>query len=386
MTNRYVRTGVFLAPFHSLRENPTLALERDMDLLVHLDKLNYHEAWIGEHHSGAFEIIASPELFIAAAAERTRSIRLGTGVISIPYHNPFIVADRMVQLDHMTRGRAMFGVGPGALVYDAVKLGIQPEKQREMLEEGLDVIIELLQGKSVTRKTDWFDLHGAQLQLPCYTQPMIEMAVASARSPTGSYNAGRHNIGMLALGGTSEGAMEAHRTNWNRYEELVRKGGGVPDRSKWRVITFAHVAETREQAEKEVAFGLQDYADYFSDVATFPIIPEGVTDPIKYLREEKLACIGTPDDCIKHFETIWEGTQGGCGAIMTLANNWADWQATMKSYELMARFVHPKFQSSNELREHSYAVSAEQHATAGQRSRAAVDAAIAKHGAKRTGL
>jgi limonene 1,2-monooxygenase len=280
----------------------------------------------------------------------------------------------------------MFGVGPGALVYDAVKLGIQPEKQREMLEEGLDVIIELLQGKSVTRKTDWFDLHGAQLQMPCYTQPMIEMAVASARSPTGSYNAGRHNIGMLALGGTSESAMEAHRTNWNRYEELVRKGGGVPDRSKWRVITFAHVAETREQAEKEVAFGLQDYADYFSDVATFPIIPEGVTDPIKYLREEKLACIGTPDDCIKHFETIWEGTHGGCGAIMTLANNWADWQATMKSYELMARFVHPKFQSSNELREHSYAVSAEQHATAGQRSRAAVDAAIAKHGAKRTGL
>src|SRR6202163_197182 len=108
MKDRFLKTGVFLAPFHALAENPLLALDRDMELLVHLDRLNYHEAWIGEHHSGGFEIIASPELFIAAAAERTRHIRLGTGVVSLPYHNPYIVAETMAQLDHMTRGRAMF--------------------------------------------------------------------------------------------------------------------------------------------------------------------------------------------------------------------------------------------------------------------------------------
>src|SRR5262249_33667302 len=90
----YLRSGIFLAPFHNLTENPTLALERDMELLQHIDRLNYHEAWIGEHHSGGFEIIGSPEVFIAAAAERTRHIRLGTGVASLPYHNPFILADR----------------------------------------------------------------------------------------------------------------------------------------------------------------------------------------------------------------------------------------------------------------------------------------------------
>src|SRR3954462_9483722 len=121
-----LRSGIFLAPFHALDENPILALERDMELLQHLDALNYSEAWIGEHHSGGFEIIASPELFIAAAAERTRHIRLGTGVVSLPYHNPFMLASRMTQLDHMTRGRAMFGVGPGALPSDAFMLGIDP--------------------------------------------------------------------------------------------------------------------------------------------------------------------------------------------------------------------------------------------------------------------
>ena len=115
MDDLYLRSGIFLAPFHNHDENPTLSIERDLELLEHLDRLNYHEAWIGEHHSGGFELIACPEMFIAAAAQRTRHIRLGTGVVSLPYHNPFMLADRMVQLDHMTRGRAMFGVGPGAL-------------------------------------------------------------------------------------------------------------------------------------------------------------------------------------------------------------------------------------------------------------------------------
>ena len=219
MNDRFLKTGIFLAPFHALGENPMLALERDMELLEHLDRLNYHEAWIGEHHSGGFEIIACPEMFIAAAAERTRHIRLGTGVVSLPYHNPFTVADRMVQLDHMTRGRAMFGVGPGSLVHDAMKIGIKPADQRRRMNESLDVIMELMQGETVTRKTDWFDLEDARLQLPCYTQPMMEMAVAAARSPTGALAAGRHGIGMLSIGGTVGRGDESTRRTGALYEE-----------------------------------------------------------------------------------------------------------------------------------------------------------------------
>ena len=137
--NTPLRSGIFLAPFHAKADNPTLAMERDFELLQHLDRLNYSEAWIGEHHSGGVEIIAAPDMFIAAAAERTRHIRLGTGVTSLPYHNPFMLASRIVQLDHMTRGRAMFGVGPGALVYDAYKIGIDAGDQRRMMNEALDV-------------------------------------------------------------------------------------------------------------------------------------------------------------------------------------------------------------------------------------------------------
>src|SRR5690606_31997241 len=115
----------------------------DIELLEHLDRLGFDEAWIGEHHSAGWETIADPRLIIAAAAGRTRSIRLGTGVTSLPYHHPLIVADRMVQLDHMTRGRAMLGVGPGALTSDAYMMGIEPSDQRRRMGEALDAIMAL---------------------------------------------------------------------------------------------------------------------------------------------------------------------------------------------------------------------------------------------------
>ena len=381
MSDRFLRTGIFLAPFHPLSENPLLALDRDMELLVHLDRLNYHEAWIGEHHSGGFEIIASPELFIAGAAERTRHIRLGTGVVSLPYHNPFTLADRMMQLDYQTRGRAMFGVGPGSLVYDAVKMGLKAQDQRRKLDEALDVIVELMQGRTVTKKTDWFDLQEARLQLPSYSQPMMEMAVASARSPTGALQAGKHGIGMLAIGGTSDDALKAHVSNWGVYEETARANGHTPDRRKWRIVTFAHVAETVEQARKDVKFGLEEFTRYFREVGTFPIVPPDITgDPAEYLVASGIACIGTPDDCIRHFERLWKGSNGGFGGVLLLAHNWADWPATKRSYELMTRYVHPHFQrDANELRRWSYDDAASKYDTAGAQSRAAVQAAIDRY-------
>ena len=283
MQDRYLRTGIFLAPFHALGENPTLAIERDMELVEHLDRLNYHEAWIGEHHSGGFEIIACPEMFIAGAVQRTRNIRLGTGVVSLPYHHPFTLASRMMQLDHMARGRAMFGVGPGALIYDADKIGLKAADQRRRMAESLDCIMELMQGGTVNRKTDWFTLNEARLQLMPYTQPAMEMAVACSRSPVGAVASGKHGIGMLSIGGTSDEALLAHAKNWSIHEEAAAKAGKTPDRSKWRIVTFAHVAETREKARADMAYGLADFCRYFTDVATFPIIPPDVADPVEYL-------------------------------------------------------------------------------------------------------
>ncbi len=353
MTEQFLRFGIFLAPFHSPDENPTLALERDLDLVTHIDKLGYNEAWIGEHHSGGFEIIASPEVFIAFAAERTKNIRLGTGVSSLAYHHPLINADRINQLDHMTRGRVMFGVGPGSLPSDAFAMGFHPNEQRRRMNEALDVLLPLLNGEQVDVETDWFVLKEAKLQLPSFSKPMIEMAVASLRSPAGALAAGKHGIGLLSLGGTSNEALAAHAENWRRCEEAALEYNQKVNRKNWRIVTLMHIAETREKAEKNIAFGLDKFSGYFRDIAPTPIVPPGVEDPLKYLRDSRMAVIGTPQDAIEHIERLLKGS-GGFGVLLELAHDWADWEQTQKNYELMSRYVIPHFQSSMKVRSESY--------------------------------
>ena len=371
--NGYLRFGIFHAPFHAMNENPTQAMHRDLLLIEHLDELGFDEVWVGEHHSGGFEIIACPEVFVAAAAERTRHIRLGTGVVSLPYHHPFLVAGRITQLDHMTRGRVLFGVGPGALVGDAYRMGIDPEAQRRMMNESLDALVALLDGEEVTMKTDWFELRDARLQIPPFQKPRTEMAVACARSPSGALAAGKHGIGMLSIGGTNDEALAHHANNWRMCEEAAAEHGKTVDREKWRLVTLMHIAETRQKARENVEFGLEAWAQYFRDVATFPIVPPGIEDAYEYVTEKKVGLIGTPDDAIEFIETLLEGS-GGFGVLMQLAHNWADWEATKRHYELMARYVFPHFQGSNRLREVSYAYSHENRgAFIGQASKAVQD-------------
>ncbi len=143
---RDMKFGAFLAPHHPIGENPTLQLRSDLALVEHMDRLGFDEFWCGEHHSTGWEIIASPELFLAAAAERTHRIRLGTGVVSLPYHHPFMVAQRLAQLDHQSGGRLIFGSGPGALPSDAHTLGVDPMLLRDRQDEAMGVIRRLFAG------------------------------------------------------------------------------------------------------------------------------------------------------------------------------------------------------------------------------------------------
>ena len=247
-----MRFGVFLAPHHPVGEHPTLQLHRDLELAAHVDRLGYDEFWVGEHHSGGWETIGSPELFLASAGERTQRIRLGTGVVSLPYHHPFTVAARIVQLDHLTRGRAMLGVGPGALPSDAMMLGIDPATQRDRMDEATGVIQRLLRGETVTHKSDWFELNEARLQiLPL--QDELPMVSASSVSPAGMKVAGKYGIGVISVASNSVEGLAALPTQWGFGETYAQENGQVIDRRNWRVMTQWHIAPTREQAIAEVA-------------------------------------------------------------------------------------------------------------------------------------
>lgn len=356
MTGAPMRFGVFITPFHPTGQSPTVALEYDMDRVVALDRLGYDEAWFGEHHSGGYELIACPEVFIAAAAERTKHIRLGTGVVSLPYHHPLMVADRWVLLDHLTRGRVMFGTGPGALPSDAYMMGIDPIDQRRMMQESLEAILALFRAapdERIDRHSDWFTLREAQLHIRPYTWPYPEISTAAMISPSGPRLAGTLGTSLLSLSMSVPGGYAALETTWDVVREQAAKvGRDEPNRADWRVLSIMHLADSREQAIADCTYGLPEFSEYFGAAGFVPLANsvEGGQSPYEFVEAYAAAgncCISTPDDAIAHIEDLLERS-GGFGTLLLLGHDWASPQNTFHSYDLFARKVIPYFKGQLE--------------------------------------
>ena len=344
-----MKFGIFMAPFHWLGDNPTLALERDLETIQWLDSLGFDEAWIGEHHSAGWETISSPEVFIGVAAERTKHIKLGTGVASLPYHHPLMVANRMVLLDHLTRGRVMLGVGPGALVSDAYQLGIDPPTQRPRMDESIGVIKRLLTEKDpITHTSDWFTLKEALLHLRPYTQPHFPIAVAAAQSPSGMVAAGKHGLGVLSVSVIRGGSVSSNLGDfWKIAEETAEKHKQTVDRNEWRIVLHVHLADSKKEAIEQVRERSASYQyDYFHQTMGMPFDYEGPKEKIvDYMTQNGAWCVGTPDDLIAKIHELNEQS-GGFGGFMIQATEWGTREQVLHSYELIARYVMPHFQGS----------------------------------------
>lgn len=344
--------GVFIAPFHPPDENPTVALERDLDLIELLDALDFDEAWVGEHHSGGWGTISAPEVFIAAAAQRTRHISLGTGVVSLPYHHPLMVANRMVLLDHLTRGRVLFGVGSGSLPSDAHMLGIDPARKRKMMEDSLDAISRLLTDPApVTVETDWFTMRDAALQLRPYSRPFMPIAVASSSSPSGMRLAGKYGLMALSLAAFYPGGLAGLPKQWQVAAEAAEEHGRTISRADWRLVLPVHLADTRDEAIADVrAGGRRLVSEYFKGTLGLPIqfAPNSDgRDEIDAMLDAGAAIVGTPEDCIVAIEQLQEVT-GGFGGLLVVSADWAPRERIWRSFELLARYVIPRFRGSLE--------------------------------------
>ena len=273
-----LRFGTFLAPFHPPGQNPTLAIHRDLELVEHLDALGYDEAWIGEHHSAGSEIIASPEIFIAAAAERTRHIKLGTGVSR---------RSRTTIRCGWPTGWCCWTTSPGAaharrrtrlvadrLVHDRA----DPDRHPRAAGRNLDIIVRLLRGETVTQN----DPDAQPAWTPGYSFGPTRIRASTSRSPPSRRRPGR--------GGRSTRPRAAvHRRDpdpgrLRRARAPLERGPGAgrrttvsprADRAGWRLVGLMHVAETREQAYRDVEYGIAHWFHYFQKVAAFPQMAVG---------------------------------------------------------------------------------------------------------------
>ncbi|MDH3227069.1 MAG: LLM class flavin-dependent oxidoreductase [Thermoleophilia bacterium] len=346
-----LRFGTFLAPFHTPGDSPHLGLHRDLELIARLDELGFDEAWVGEHHSTGWETIASPEVFLAAAAERTRHIRLGTGAVSLPYHHPLMVADRIVLLDHLTRGRLMFGVGPGGHLSDALMLGLDPSGLRSRMAEAIEVILRLFtEVEPLSITSDWFEMHDAVLQLRPYSDPYPPLAFTSMESPAGMQLAGRYGAGVLSLavakGPRGPIDLAAH---WRIAEEVAAENGTEVSRSEWRLAIPVYVAETRQEALDHVREGAASYLIDYAEAITGRSRP--VSGPREQIVDRMVEAgswiVGTPDDAVAAIQGLQERS-GGFGGLLIWANEWTTRENTLRSYELIARNVAPHFQGALE--------------------------------------
>ena len=340
-----MKFGAFLAPHHPIGEHPMLQMRNDIKFAAHLDALGYDEFWVGEHHSTGWEMIASPEMFLAAAGEHTHRIRLGTGVVSLPYHHPFNVAQRMVQLDHMTGGRLIFGTGPGALPSDAYTLGIDPMTQRDRQDEAIGVLKRLFAGERVSHKSDWFTLQDARLQL-LPLQDDLPMAAASSISPSGMTLAGKYGMGVISIGSNSNAGLAALPTQWSFAEQAAVKYGNQVDRKDWRVLMSWHIAETREQARAEAGQGLMHWHNEYTvgtlmrPGAEIFASPDHAVDETAF-TEGSAAVIGTPDDLVAAIRKL-TASAGGFGTVLGFVHDWANRENTNRSWDLVARYVIPE--------------------------------------------
>ena len=341
-----IRFGAFLAPHHPIGENPLLQFQSNLEFVQLLDQLGYDEFWCGEHHSTGWEMIASPELFLAAVAERTHRIMLGTGVVSLPYHNPFMVAQRIIQLDWQSRGRVIFGSGPGALPSDAHVLGFDPMTLRDRQDEAMGVIRQLFEGKDrITYESDWFTLRDAKLQLLPLQEDM-EFAVASMVSPSGMTLAGKHRAGVLSIGSMTKAGMRSLPLQWSFAEESAVKHGNSVDRKNWRIVISWHIAETRKEAREQAKHGLMVHNNLYTigtlagGEGTIYETPDEAVDDIAF-SENSTAVIGTPDDLVAKIRELQELT-GGFGCVIGFVHDWANRENTRRSWDLVARYVVPE--------------------------------------------
>ena len=342
-----MKFSFFMMPVHHPSENPALAFQRDISFIHLADELDLDEFMIGEHHSGGWETMPAAEMALAMAAANAHRIRLGTSVVNLPYHHPFHVAERIAFLDHLTRGRAILGIGPSNLVTDKRLFAIAQDTLYPMMKESLELIVKFLDSPDpFDHDGEFWSFREMRLQLRSYQQPRLPLAIASTSGSDDVLGlAARYD--MILMSGVGKKRPRTLAENWARFGELAANYGKTPSRDNWRLATAMYLAESREEAWVDVRAGILREAEYFSKIGLKPVYETYPGQPLSEFTAESCVdmrdwVVGTSDDAIAWIEAKLAET-GGFGGLMLTTHEWADTFRLKRSCELFARYVMPRF-------------------------------------------
>ncbi len=355
-----MRYGYFMMPLHPPGALLADTLETDLRQVQELERLGYEEVWVGEHFTHEWENIPAPETFIGAALQRTSRIRLGTGVSCLPNHNPFMLAHRIALLDHLARGRFFWGIGPGNTPGDFEVLGIDLKSglHREIAHEMVDTILKLwdapepglYQGRTWRF---WVPEPDAEINkrvyLKPYTQPHPPIAVAGSSERSESLGLAGER-GWIPMSSSIPGPRVL-RTHWAHYEQGAGRAAAAVSREIWRIARTVHVADTTEQARREVREGAigEAWRGYFLPLLRKtrmierlkgdPSIADDAVD-MDYLCDT-LFIVGDPQECARKMRELYQQV-GGFGMLLALAHDWSDPGVWQRSMALLAQEVMPR--------------------------------------------
>jgi alkanesulfonate monooxygenase SsuD/methylene tetrahydromethanopterin reductase-like flavin-dependent oxidoreductase (luciferase family) len=359
-----MRYGYFMMPMHPPGSDVGETLQTDLQQIEHLDRLGFHEAWIGEHFTAEWENIPAPDIFIGAALQRTTRIKLGTGVSCLPNHNPFHLAHRVAMLDQLARGRFMWGIGSGGYPGDFEVVGIDPRTgaQRQISVDIVDAVLDLWANPRPGEfaSFDWrfhvpeYEARIAKhVWLKPYQQPHPPIAVAGVTEKSETLGlAGERGWIPMSINFVTPRVLRSH---WQSVSEGATRSGRTASRDEWRIARAVHVAETDAQARREALEGVlaRDYGTYFLPLLgmtrglgglklTEDMAESDVT--LDYLCDN-VWIVGSPETVARKIDDLYDAV-GGFGTLLIGATDWPDAAVWQRSMDLFANEVAPRVKTA----------------------------------------
>jgi len=358
-----VRLGYFAMPMHPLGRAWADTLREDQEAVVLADSLGFHDAFIGEHLTDQYENITNSLLFLATLIPRTTQIRLGTGTTNLSHQHPALVAVNSAMFDHLSGGRFILGVSPGALPSDAEILGILDEDRNQIFGDAVDVITRLWHDDApydIDIPGNRFTVTTARTFDPDAGVGIVQRPLQTPRPEIVGTVVAPFSKGVVAMGSKDFHPLSANfllpqwvATHWPNYVEGKDSVGATAATDDWRVARTVFVADDDATAQR---YGRDDpdspYRFYYSKMLAkmrklgrlglFKTHREQPDDEITldYVLD-KLVITGTPSSVAEQVLALREQT-GDFGELVYAGLDWADPELGRRSMELMAEAVMPQ--------------------------------------------
>jgi len=308
-------------------------LDDVLEQSVLADQLGYDSVWFAEHHFSEYGILTTPPMLLAVLAERTKNIRLGVSIVTLPFKNPLQVAEDYALLDVLSNGRVNLGMGSGYLPHEFSGFNVNGKDKAFKFNDALAVIEKAWTGERFSHDGEYFQFKDVKLEvLP--QQKEVPLWIG-ALSHKGSQFVGKMGYSIMGVPYVASSSIEELGKIIANYKENYREAGHDDRNIKIPLAIHTYVAETREKAERDA----REHINRYLDTRQY-----GRSAQFEDLEERGQLLVGTPDDVIERLKKYEEI---GCDHIMMLMNGGGmPQEKVLSSIELTAKEVMPAFKKT----------------------------------------